>query len=85
MIYNETMTISLSPELDRLLNERLSSGHYSSIEDLLTAALHALRAEEDTIAAIAEGHEDYLAGRFTPLDQSDAAFRIIRGLPAVPE
>jgi putative addiction module CopG family antidote len=74
------MTISLTPELDRLINERLASGLYDSVEQVLTAALRALREDEETIAAIAEGNEDFLAGRYRSLEESDAEFRTKRSL-----
>lgn len=69
------MTISLTPELDRLLNERLASGQYQSVEEVLARALKALKEEEGTIASIAEGHEDFLAGRYRSLEEADAEFR----------
>jgi len=75
------MTISLTPELDRLLNEKLASGQYGSVEEVLTAAFRALNEEEQTIAAIAEGHEDFLAGRYRSLDEADAEFRQKYGIP----
>ena len=76
------MTISLTPELDRLLHEKLASGHYKSVEDVLKAAFRALDEEEETIAAIQEGHEDFLAGRYRSLEEADAEFRQKHGLPA---
>jgi putative addiction module CopG family antidote len=75
------MTISLTPELGRLLNEKLSSGRYSSVEEVLTAAFRALNEEEDTIAAITEGHKDFLAGRYRSLEEADAEFRQKYGIP----
>lgn len=75
------MTISLPPELDRILNEKLTSGQYGSVEEVLTAAFRALSDEEETIAAINEGNDDYLAGRYRSLEESDAEFRRVRGLP----
>lgn len=75
------MTISLTPELDRFLNESLSSGLYGSVEDVLTAAFRALRKEEESLAAIVEAHGDFLAGRFQSLEESDAEFRKERNLP----
>jgi putative addiction module CopG family antidote len=69
------MTISLTPELDRRLNEKLASGNYKSVEEILTAALRALDEEEQTVAAIQEGHEDFLAGRYQSLEEADAEFR----------
>jgi putative addiction module CopG family antidote len=75
------VTISLNPELDRLLNERLASGQYKSVEEVLTRALRALRDEEKTVAAVKEGHEDYLAGRFRSLEEADTEFRQEYGIP----
>jgi putative addiction module CopG family antidote len=74
------MTISLTPELDRLLNERLASGQYKSVEEVLTRALRALREEEETVAAIAEGYEDVLAGRVYTLEEANAEFYKKHGL-----
>jgi putative addiction module CopG family antidote len=75
------MTISLSPALDRLLNEKLASGRYGSVEEVLAAAFRALNEDEETIAAISEGHEDFLAGRYRSLDVADAEFRQKHGIP----
>lgn len=68
------MTISLPPELDRILNEKLTSGQYGSVEEVLTAAFRALSDEEETIAAINEGNDDYLAGRIITLEESNTEF-----------
>jgi putative addiction module CopG family antidote len=66
VFYNKAlfMTITLNPELDRLVREKLVSGRYESIEEVLTAALRALNAEEEAVAAIAEGIDDIESGRF---------------------
>lgn len=38
------MTIEIrKPELERLVQEEFLSGHFDSVDDLLTEALHALR------------------------------------------
>jgi putative addiction module CopG family antidote len=74
------MTISLTPELDRLLSERLGSGQYKSAEEVLSRALRALKEEEETITAIAEGYEDVLAGRVFTLEEANAEFHKERGL-----
>jgi putative addiction module CopG family antidote len=75
------MTISISPELDRLLNEKLATGQYGSVEEVLKAALRALNEEEQTLAAISEGHDDFLAGRYRSVDEADAEFRQKHGIP----
>jgi putative addiction module CopG family antidote len=75
------MTISLTPELDRVLKEKLASGRYGSIEEVLAAAFRALDDEDETIAAVLEGNADYEAGRYRPLEVTDAEFRKKHGIP----
>ena len=75
------MTITLNSELDRKVREKLATGLYESVEQVLSAALRALDEEERTIAAIAEGYEDFLAGRHEPWEKADAEFRKKHGLP----
>jgi putative addiction module CopG family antidote len=75
------MTISLTPELDRVLKEKLASGRYGSVEEVLAAAFRALNEEEETIAAVLEGNADFEAGRYRSLEDSDAEFRKKYGIP----
>jgi putative addiction module CopG family antidote len=75
------MAITLNPELDRRVQEKLATGNYESVDHVLSAALRALDHEEQTIAAIAEGYEDIQAGRFESWDAADAEFRKKHGLP----
>ena len=75
------MTISLTPELDRVLKEKLASGQYGSVEEVLAAAFRALNDEEETIAAVLEGNADFEAGRYRSLEDSDAEFRKKHGIP----
>jgi putative addiction module CopG family antidote len=73
--WEKIMAISLTPELDHLVHQKLATGRYQSVEDVLTAALRALDEEEETVAAVAEGWEDVLAGRVYTLEEADAEFR----------
>ena len=75
------MTISLTPELDQVLKEKLASGRYASVEEVLTAAFRALDEEEETIAAVLEGNADFEAGRYRTLEEADAEFRAKYGIP----
>jgi putative addiction module CopG family antidote len=75
------MTISLTPELDQVLKEKLASGRYASVEEVLTAAFRALNEEEETIAAVLEGNADFEAGRYRTLEDADAEFREKYGIP----
>jgi putative addiction module CopG family antidote len=44
------MQINLPPDLETLVNKRLSSGGYTSVEDVFRRALEALDAEESWTA-----------------------------------
>lgn len=68
------MSISLTPELDQLVHQKLANSQYRSVEDVLRAALRALDEEEATIAAITEGYEDIQAGRVYSLEEANAEF-----------
>jgi putative addiction module CopG family antidote len=78
------MTITLNPELDRLIREKLVSGRFGSIEEVLTAALRALNVEEETVDAIAEGIDDIESGGFCSLEEANAEFYRKHGLPPHP-
>jgi putative addiction module CopG family antidote len=77
------MAIMLNPELDRRVQEKLASGMYQSADEVLSAALRALDEEEETIAAVKEGYEDFKAGRYKPWEESDAEFRGKYNIPKV--
>lgn len=74
------MTITLTPEMSRQIEAKLASGIYRTEEEVLHAALDALNEQEETCAAIAEGYEDALAGRYRPSEEADAEFRRQQGL-----
>jgi predicted transcriptional regulator len=75
------MDISITPELDRLIRERLATGVYRNELEVLQAALDALDNQERTLAAIAEGYGDFQAGRFRSFEEADAEFRRQHNLP----
>lgn len=72
------MTISLSPETQRLLEEQLKRGQYSSADELLRAALQTFDQTEtfdyedldpETRAAIEEGEAQFQRGEGRPWDE----------------
>jgi len=75
------MPITLNAEIDRRVQEKLATGKYESVDQVLLAALRALDEEEETIAAVSEGNEDFKAGRFQDWETSDAEFRKKYGIP----
>jgi len=75
------MAFTLSPELDRRIQEKLATGLYKSAEEVLAAALRALDEDEETFAAIAEGNADFEAGRYQDWETADEEFRKKNGIP----
>ncbi len=69
------MSYALTEELNQLVQKKLSTGFYSDEEAVLRAALRSLDEQEETLAAIAEGHEDVQAGRHRSFADADADFR----------
>jgi Arc/MetJ-type ribon-helix-helix transcriptional regulator len=72
------MQVNVPPDLETLINKRLSSGGYTSIEDVLRRALEAQDAEEswtdeERRALAAHIEEGYLqAGRGELMDGAHA-------------
>jgi Arc/MetJ-type ribon-helix-helix transcriptional regulator len=61
------MGYSFPPDLDRLIREGLASGEYASEDDLLLAAMQALRDRDEALGGIQEGLADFDAGRVQSL------------------
>ena len=64
------MTITLSHELEELVNERVSSGVYESADEVIRASLRLLQASEEGMEALRNeillGVASIQEGRFTP-------------------
>ncbi len=69
------MNVSLSPELERFLNQRIQSGRYRSAEEALNRAVELLRdmeeAEGRLEALLQEAEESGPATEMTPQDWAD--------------
>ena len=48
----EKLSISLPPEMARLIHERVSAGEYASVSELIREAMRALLARERRLAAL---------------------------------
>ncbi|MGH9916364.1 MAG: type II toxin-antitoxin system ParD family antitoxin [Pyrinomonadaceae bacterium] len=63
------MTITLTKELEELVNEKVKSGKYKSAGEVVMASLRLLKAQEEGMEAlrreIMHGVEDIRQGRFT--------------------
>lgn len=75
------MPYSFPPEIDRLLQDRLSSGLYSSEDEVLLEAMLALRDRDATVAAVREGIADMEAGRVMTIEEADAEMRRRHEIP----
>jgi antitoxin ParD1/3/4 len=63
------MTITLTNDLEELINEKVKSGAYESADEVIRASLRLLKSREDGIDALRKevllGVEDIQHGRFT--------------------
>lgn len=63
------MTITLTDELEELVNEKVKSGEYKSADEVVLASLRLLEAREEGMAAlrreVMRGIEDFQEGRLT--------------------
>ncbi len=67
------MNISLTPELERWIEEKVKSGRYQTNSEVVREALRTMLEREEKITAIkeklAEADESIRAGRVIPADQ----------------
>lgn len=63
------MTITLTNELEELINEKVKSGAYKSADEVIIASLRLLKAQEKGMETLRQevmrGVEDIQQGRFT--------------------
>ena len=82
------MPLSLSPELERQITEKVESGEYKSAEDVVRHALCALSKEDEEYATrlqalrgeIQKGIDDLDNGRRVPVDEAFARLKSRRGM-----
>jgi putative addiction module CopG family antidote len=65
-----SMSLTLSPETERLLRRKARDGGYASVDDLIRDALRALDERNALLTAVAEGENDVSAGPVRPLTKS---------------
>jgi Arc/MetJ-type ribon-helix-helix transcriptional regulator len=80
------MTISLSPQTQKLLNQQMEKGHFSSADDALRVALEALdqlreteEMDQQTQSAIARAFEQSARGEGRPWPEVREVLTIRRG------
>jgi putative addiction module CopG family antidote len=66
------MTITLTNDLEELVNEEIKSGAYESADEVIRASLRLLKAREEGVDALRKeillGFEAIQQGRFTSVD-----------------
>jgi len=76
------MDVTLSPELERLINEKVASGLYESASEVVRAALRLLKdTDEARSLALAELRKDVLAG-LSALDRGESVALDVAALKA---
>ena len=77
------MPYQLSPDIEELVKDRMTSGNYESEEEVLRDALEALRLEDEELRAIEEALDDVDSGdKGVPLDEAFASLRAKFNIPA---
>ena len=51
------MTIHLTPETEKLVQEELENGHFRSIEEIIVEGVHARREKQGRLRAEVERHQ----------------------------
>ncbi len=71
------MTLTLTPELEALVNKQLATGQFTTQEEVVRAALLQLERQYDELKAdIAKGMDDIRHGRVAPLDVAATLARV---------
>ncbi len=74
------MHISLTPELDNIIKEKLTSGLYKNASEVVREALRLMKTNEELIyqmkldnlrSKLAQGERDLESGRYTELAQKE--------------
>lgn len=71
------MTITLTPELEAIVNEQLAGGQFTTPEQVVHVGLQLLQRQYAELKAmIAKGMEDIAQGRVAPFDPSATLARV---------
>jgi antitoxin ParD1/3/4 len=82
------MNVSLTPELETLVNEKVKSGNYNSASEVVREALRLLKEQdqlkqlrrEELRKEIQKGADDMKAGRFTRVSSEQEADQLMNGI-----
>lgn len=75
------MTLTLTAEIEELVNERVKSGEYNSAAEVILSALHLLKAHKERVELLRDdinlGVEDIKSGRSTTLSSDEEVDQFI--------
>lgn len=82
------MNISLTPQLEKLVQDKVASGLYNNASEVVREALRLMKESEELRraklkalkAALAKGEADYAAGRYTILKSEKDIDALFAGL-----
>ncbi len=82
------MHVSLTPELERLVRERVESGFYNNASEVIREALRMMREQIELREAklgrlrleLEKGEADMAAGKFTAIEDDDDLDELFRSL-----
>jgi Arc/MetJ-type ribon-helix-helix transcriptional regulator len=77
-----SVSIVLTEQMAELVNARLATGRYASLEDLLRRALGQLQHEERLQDELTRAADEESTGRVIDFDDFDRQFRVSRGWQA---
>ncbi len=69
------MQYQFPAEIEQLVTAQMATGKYTSENDVLLHALHALKDYSESVADIEEGIADETGGRMQPLRAVESAIR----------
>lgn len=70
------MTVSLSPDGQRFVAERVAAGEFTSAEEVVDAGLQLLKARKDLRAAVLAGVEQADRGQVAPFSAAETLARV---------
>ncbi len=74
------MSYPFPPDLEQRIGFHLKSGNYVNEDEVIRDALTALERQQEEVAAIQEGIDDWQAGRTQPLRDFDRDLRQRKGI-----
>lgn len=82
------MHVSLTPELEKLVRERVESGLYNNASEVVREALRLMQAQQEVRTLklerlrheLAKGEVDLAAGRFVDIEDDDDLHALFREL-----